>query len=137
MRCLVEALSELPLPDLLGRDIADASRIDRPDLRGICDLRSADIATCDSLVASRLRSLPHCRRFDIGDITHLGSREALGGDVFHYRDNTGLEADAIIDLPNRTERKDPPQDLNLLERLLILGRKPQSLPEIPAETRLA
>ena len=62
---------------------------------------------------------------------------ALGGDVFHYRDNTGLEADAIIDLPNRTERKDPPQDLNLLERLLILGRKPQSLPEIPAETRLA
>ena len=37
----------------------------------------------------------------------------------------------------RTVRKDPPQDLTLLERLLILGRKPPPLPEIPAETRLA
>lgn len=37
----------------------------------------------------------------------------------------------------RTERKDPPQDLTLLERILILGRKPQPLPDIPAETRLA
>lgn len=26
--------------------------------------------------------------------------QAIGGDVFHYRDNTGLEADAILDLNN-------------------------------------
>ena len=25
---------------------------------------------------------------------------ALGGEVFHYRDNTGLEADAIVELPD-------------------------------------
>jgi hypothetical protein len=25
--------------------------------------------------------------------------QALGGDIFHYRDNLGLEADAIIELP--------------------------------------
>lgn len=26
--------------------------------------------------------------------------EALGGEVFHYRDNTGLEADAVLELPD-------------------------------------
>ena len=36
----------------------------------------------------------------------------------------------------RTIDKTPPRDLTLLERLLILGRKPVGLAQIPAETRL-
>ena len=37
----------------------------------------------------------------------------------------------------RVVPKEPPQDLTRLERLLILGRHPAPLPEIPAETRMA
>lgn len=121
----------------------------KPDLRSRTRLRNASIRHLadPALATAALNANP--KRL-LGDLNWMGFlfesmvvrdlrvyAAALGGDVFHYRDNTGLEADAIIDLPNRTERKDPPQDLNLLERLLILGRKPQSLPEIPAETRLA
>ncbi|MFM7141929.1 MAG: metallophosphoesterase [Alphaproteobacteria bacterium] len=37
----------------------------------------------------------------------------------------------------RVVSKEPPRDLTLLERLLILGRRPPPLPAIPAETRIA
>jgi UDP-2,3-diacylglucosamine pyrophosphatase LpxH len=45
------------------------------------------------------------------------------------------EADGEIRIRYRVVPKTPPKDLTWLERLLILGRRAQALPAIPAETR--
>ena len=47
------------------------------------------------------------------------------------------EADGEIRIRDRVVPKTPPTDLTWLERLLILGRRAQAFPTIPAETRAA
>lgn len=84
----------------------------KPDLRSKARLRNASIRHLadPALATAALNADP--KRL-IGDLNWMGFlfesmvvrdlrvyAAALGGDVFHYRDNTGLEADAIIELPD-------------------------------------
>jgi len=84
----------------------------KPDLRSRTRLRNASIRHLadPALATAALNANP--KRL-LGDLNWMGFlfesmvvrdlrvyAAALGGDVFHYRDNTGLETDAIIDLPN-------------------------------------
>jgi len=84
----------------------------KPDLRSKTRLRSASIRHLadPSLATAALNANP--RRL-LGDLSWMGFlfesmvvrdlrvfSAALGGEIFHYRDNTGLEADAIIELPD-------------------------------------
>jgi hypothetical protein len=47
------------------------------------------------------------------------------------------EVDGRLRVRYRIIPKDPPNDLTLLERLLILGRRRKPVPSIPAETFVA
>ena len=47
------------------------------------------------------------------------------------------EDDGALRVRYRVLAKEPPRDLTLLERILILGRRTKALPTIPAETRIA
>lgn len=84
----------------------------KPDLRSKTRLRNASIRHLadPALATAALNANP--KRL-LGDLNWMGLlfesmvvrdlrvyAEVLGGQVFHYRDNTGLEADAIIELPD-------------------------------------
>ena len=84
----------------------------KPDLRSKARLRGASIRHLadPALATAALNAGP--KRL-LGDLNWMGFlfesmvvrdlrvfAAALGGSVFHYRDNTGLEADAIIELPD-------------------------------------
>lgn len=84
----------------------------KPDLRSKARLRNASIRHLadPALATAALNANP--KRL-LGDLNWMGFlfesmvvrdlrvyAAALGGEVFHYRDNTGLEADAIIELPD-------------------------------------
>jgi len=84
----------------------------KPDLRSRTRLRGAAVRHLadPSLATAALNANP--ARL-LGDLNWMGFlfeslvvrdlrvyAQALGGDIFHYRDNLGLEADAIIELPD-------------------------------------
>jgi predicted AAA+ superfamily ATPase len=84
----------------------------KPDLRSKTRLRNASVRHLadPALATAALNANP--KRL-LGDLNWMGFlfesmvvrdlrvyAAALGGEVFHYRDNTGLEADTIIELPD-------------------------------------
>ena len=84
----------------------------KPDLRSRARLRNASIRHLadPALATAALNANPKRLLSDLNWMGFLFESmvvrdlrvyaAALGGEVFHYRDNTGLEADAIIELPD-------------------------------------
>lgn len=84
----------------------------KPDLRSRTRLRGAPVRhLADPSLATAVLNVDPIRL--VSDLEWMGflfeslvvrelrvHAEALGGRVFHYRDNTGLEADAVIELPD-------------------------------------
>ena len=99
--------------DALGRlMITDDVPAWKPDLRSRSRLRGTPVRhLADPALAAAALNVNPARL--LRDLNWMGFAfeslvirdlrvfaQALGGEVFHYRDNTGLEADAIIELPD-------------------------------------
>ena len=99
--------------DALGRlMITEDAAAWKPELRSRSRLRGAPVRHLadPALAAAALNANPARLLRDLNWMGFLFESlvvrdlrvyaQALGGDVFHYRDNTGLEADAVIELPD-------------------------------------